>query len=149
MTGVQTCALPISRSQGQHGCKREVKVVRRRVVSADAVGFISDSLPFLIIERHEYVIYSTLLVAGHETTSSTISWILLELARNPEVQSRLRDEIRKTEATVYARGDSQLKAQDLDAMPYLNAVIKVLLSPWHAPSRFTPSLHRKDYDSTR
>ena len=75
--------------------------------------------------------------------------MLLELARNPKVQSKLRDEIRKTESTVYARGDSQLKAQDLDAMPYLNAVIKVLLSPWHAPSRFTPSLHRKDYDSTR
>jgi len=66
----------------------------------------------------------TLLVAGHETTSTTISWMLLELARNPKVQSRLRDEIRKTEATVYARGDSQLKAQDLDSMPYLNAVIK-------------------------
>ena len=113
------------------------------------MGFISDSLPFLIIEHHEYGIYSTLLVAGHETTSTTISWILLELARNPNGQSRLRDEIRKTEATVYARGDSQLKVQDLDAMPYLNAVIKVLLSPWHAPSRFTLSLRRKDYGSTQ
>jgi O-glycosyl hydrolase len=75
--------------------------------------------------------------------------MLLELARNPKVQSRLRDEIRKTEATVYARGDSQLKAQDLDSMPYLNAVIKVLASPWHTPSRFTSSIHRKDYGSTR
>ena len=113
------------------------------------MGFIGDSLPFLIIEDHEYVIHSTILFAGHETTSTTISWMLLELARNPKVQSKLRDEIRKTEATVYARGDSQLKAQDLDAMPYLNAVIKVLVSPCHAPSRFTSSLRRKDYDSTR
>ena len=64
-------------------------------------------------------------MAGHETTSTTISWVLLELARNPKIQSRLRDEIRKTEATAYARGDSQLTIQDLEAMPYLNAVIKV------------------------
>ena len=76
-------------------------------------------------------------MAGHETTSTTISWVLLELARNPKIQSRLRDEIRKTEAIVYARGNSQLKIQDLDAMPYLNAMIKVLVSPWHVPSRFT------------
>ncbi|KAF8557930.1 cytochrome P450 [Imleria badia] len=66
----------------------------------------------------------TLLFAAHETTSITISFILLELARNPKVQSRLREEIRKTEAAVYARGDSQLEVQDVDAMPYLNAVIK-------------------------
>ncbi|KAI9573309.1 cytochrome P450 [Boletus coccyginus] len=54
----------------------------------------------------------TLLVAGHETTSTTMSWILL------------RSEIRKTEATIHARGDSHLEAKDLDGMPYLNAVIK-------------------------
>ncbi|KAF8557928.1 cytochrome P450 [Imleria badia] len=66
----------------------------------------------------------TLLIAGHETTATSISFILLELARSPQVQSRLRDEIRKTEAAVYARGDSQLEVQDVDAMSYLNAVIK-------------------------
>ena len=124
----------LSCSQGQHGCEREVQVVQRRVVSADAVGFINDSHHFLTTEDHEYDVYSTLLIAGHETTSTTISWMLLELARNPKIQSRLRDEIRKTEATVYARGDSQLMIQDLEAMPYLNAVIKVSVSSRHAPS---------------
>ncbi|KAG6382155.1 cytochrome P450 [Boletus reticuloceps] len=66
----------------------------------------------------------TLLIAGHETTAATISFIFLELARHPRVQSRLRDEIRKTETTIRARSDPQLTATDLDAMPYLNAVIK-------------------------
>ncbi|KAN0081681.1 Cytochrome P450 [Tylopilus felleus] len=66
----------------------------------------------------------TLLVAGHETTATTMSWILFELARHPKIQSRLRDEIRNTEAIVCARGDSLLKVQDLEAMPYLDAVIK-------------------------
>ncbi|KAF8557917.1 cytochrome P450 [Imleria badia] len=66
----------------------------------------------------------TLLMAGHETTATTISWMILELARNPKVQSRLRDEMKKMEATIQARGDPQLTATDLESMPYLNAVIK-------------------------
>ncbi|KAG6382154.1 cytochrome P450 [Boletus reticuloceps] len=75
----------------------------------------------------------TLLVAGYETTANALSWILLELARNPKVQSRLRDEIRKTEATIRARGEQQLIMSDLEAMPYLSAVIKEGLR-FHPPS---------------
>ncbi|KAF8434330.1 cytochrome P450 [Boletus edulis BED1] len=66
----------------------------------------------------------TLLTAGHETVTTTMSWMLLEIARHPKVQSRLRNEIRRTEAVVNVRGDSQLTVQDLEGMPYLNAVIK-------------------------
>ncbi|KAL4079875.1 cytochrome P450 [Scleroderma yunnanense] len=35
----------------------------------------------------------TLLVAGYETTSITMTWALLELARHPDIQGRLREEI--------------------------------------------------------
>ena len=83
-------------------------------------------LIILIIRDHQYVVYSTLLFAGHETSSTVMSFISLELARNPKVQSVLRDEIRKMEASVHARGDPRLTAADLEAMPYLNAVIKVI-----------------------
>ena len=38
----------------------------------------------------------TLTLAGHETTASTVSWLLWELAKNPEYQNRLRAEIRKS-----------------------------------------------------
>ena len=68
---------------------------------------------------------STLLFAGHETTSNSLAWIFLELARNPRIQSRLREEIRKTETIIRARGDPHFTVVDLDTMPYLNAVIKV------------------------
>ena len=113
--------------------------------------FVHDSLPFPTTQDLGYAVYRTILLAGHETTSTTISFILLELARNPKVQSRLRDEIRTTEMSVYARGDSQLDVQDVDAMPYLNAVIKVSMSLWHVLSRFTlgSSLHRKYYGYTQ
>ncbi|KAI0715286.1 cytochrome P450 [Earliella scabrosa] len=43
----------------------------------------------------------TLTLAGHETTASTVSWLLWELAKNPDYQTRLRAEIRAArEATV-------------------------------------------------
>jgi len=71
----------------------------------------------------------TILFAGHETTSNSLSWILLELARHPEMQSRLRAEIRKTDAAARARGDAQLTMADFEAMPYTTAVIKVWTDP--------------------
>lgn len=68
-----------------------------------------------------------ILIAGQESTSHTINWTLLELARKPEIQSRLRSEIRQQESVIHARGDAQFTSSDLDNMPYLNAVIKEAL----------------------
>jgi len=66
----------------------------------------------------------TILLAGHETSATTLCWVLLELARHPDVQARLRKEIRDTEAAIHVRGGSDFTASDLDNMPYLNAVLK-------------------------
>jgi len=67
----------------------------------------------------------TLLLAGHETSATSMTWLFLELARHPEVQSKLRAEIRATEQNIHNRGGSGFTANDLDSMPYLAAVIKV------------------------
>lgn len=69
----------------------------------------------------------TILFAGHETTANTISWGLLELAKQPKMQSRLREEIWETEAAVHARGDIDFTIADFDAMPYTTAVMKEVL----------------------
>ena len=53
----------------------------------------------------------TLLVAGHETTASALSWALYWLHQLPEVQNRLRDEL-------HAVADLSQIAR----LPYLNAV---------------------------
>jgi cytochrome P450 len=66
----------------------------------------------------------TILLAGHETSATSLCWILLELAQHPEVQTRLRAEIRSTEQAIHARGGSDLTASDLESMPYLTAVLK-------------------------
>lgn len=67
----------------------------------------------------------TILLAGHETSATSLCWVLLELARHPAVQARLRTEIRYTGQGINAQGGSGFTAADLEGMPYLSAVLKV------------------------
>ncbi|KAF9462391.1 cytochrome P450 [Collybia nuda] len=69
----------------------------------------------------------TIILAGHETTANTLSWMLLELAKRPVLQTELRNEIREMECTLQSRGDPEFKATDFDAMPCLSAVLKETL----------------------
>ncbi|KAE9402806.1 cytochrome P450 [Gymnopus androsaceus JB14] len=68
-----------------------------------------------------------LILAGHETTSNTLAWLLYELVRNPELQRKLRAEIRAAEKVASLRGESELKIQDLEGMPLLGATIRETL----------------------
>ncbi|KAL0575664.1 hypothetical protein V5O48_006321 [Marasmius crinis-equi] len=70
-----------------------------------------------------------IFLAGHETTATSLTWTLFELSKHPEVQSRLREEIREKERQIAFEGRVQdgLTADDLDALPYLNAVVKEIL----------------------
>lgn len=67
------------------------------------------------------------MVAGQETTASTISWALYEMAKKPDVQQRLRDEIHSMERTIQERGDSEFAVADFEAMPFLQAVLREIL----------------------
>ncbi|RDB25147.1 hypothetical protein Hypma_007406 [Hypsizygus marmoreus] len=66
----------------------------------------------------------TLILAGHETTANSLSWMLFELARHPEIQTRLRHEIRTMEQSRQARGETEFTPADYDAMPFLSAFLK-------------------------
>lgn len=56
----------------------------------------------------------TLLLAGHETTAITLSWLFFELGRKPRVVERLRAEL---------AGMSHAEdAEELSRLPYLDAV---------------------------
>ncbi len=66
---------------------------------------------------------STLTVAGHETTAATLSFALYELARHPEYQERMRQEIRAARAKVMARGGGEFTTEDLDSLTLsMNAI---------------------------
>ncbi|KAK0197878.1 cytochrome P450 [Armillaria mellea] len=62
----------------------------------------------------------TFVIAASETTSSSLSWMLYELAVHPEHQSIIRAELKQS--------------SDYDSMPFLNAVIKESL-------RIHPNVH--------
>lgn len=65
------------------------------------------------------------MLAGYETTSNSLSWTLYELAKHPDLQTRLRSEILHTQGRVRARGDEFFSLADFDDMPLTTAVIKV------------------------
>lgn len=60
--------------------------------------------------------------------------MLWELAKHQDVQARLRREIGSVRA---ANGGAPLTAEDLDRMPYLQAVVKVPKSQVATPKELT------------
>jgi cytochrome P450 len=75
-----------------------------------------DGEGFADVELRDQIMH--LLFGGHDTTSSTLSFLLYELARHPEVLERVLDEQR----AVLGERDPAA-AQLLDGLPYLSMVI--------------------------
>ncbi|KAJ7857243.1 cytochrome P450 [Mycena olivaceomarginata] len=62
--------------------------------------------------------FGTITVAGEDTTANTVAWSLYELAKNPDLQTKLRAELDE------AGPDDSV---DYDRLPLLNALIKEIL----------------------
>ena len=71
----------------------------------------------------------TLTLAGHETTSATLTFVLYELARHPEYQERMRQEIRDVRIKAAQRGEGGLAPEDLESLTLTNNAIKVRTHP--------------------
>jgi cytochrome P450 len=61
----------------------------------------------------------TFFVAGHETTSTAVTWALYALSQAPDVQSKLREELRVA--------PSHPTMNELNALPYLENVLREVL----------------------
>ncbi|KAJ3321602.1 hypothetical protein HDV06_004017 [Boothiomyces sp. JEL0866] len=57
-------------------------------------------------------------IAGHETSSNTLAWILLEVCRNPNIQEKLFAEVKDVD---FSTGNL---AETLDSLKYLDKVVK-------------------------
>lgn len=68
----------------------------------------------------------TFLAAGHETTASSMTWSTYLLCKHPDIQSRLRAEIRNNLPSPHLP-DAEITAHQIDSLPYLNAVCNELL----------------------
>ncbi|KAL3523618.1 hypothetical protein ACH5RR_016452 [Cinchona calisaya] len=72
---------------------------------------------------------SEFLNGGTDTTGTAIEWAIARMIENPEIQTRLYEEIR------CVVGDRKVDEKDTEEMPYLNAVVKELLRK-HPPTYF-------------
>ena len=80
-----------------------------------------------------------LLAAGYDTTGTALSWILYDLAMNPNCQDTLYEEIRDAGSDT-----SKLSYESLQSLPYLDAVIHETLRR-HTPIATLERCCSKDY----
>lgn len=87
----------------------------------------------------------TNLGAGHDTVHLTINCAFWEMCKHPDVQKRLRHEIRqnlKDPATV--SGDASTDAGSIDSLPYPQAVCDEVLRLHHSG----PTVHHVSIEPT-
>lgn len=89
--------------------KGESKQVDILSVAMESGGFTDEDLVNQLM---------TFLAAGHETTASAMSWAVYLLCKHPNVQTRLREEIREKLDL-----NGQITSIEIDHLPYLNAVL--------------------------
>ncbi|XP_063825192.1 cytochrome P450 9e2-like [Ostrinia nubilalis] len=84
------------------------------------------------------------LIAGFVTVSTELSFLLHELAANPEVQDKLVEEIRENEA----QNEGQFKFESIQKMTYLDMVVCETLRMWPAAAMID-RVCVKDYNAGR
>ncbi|XP_058193843.1 cytochrome P450 736A117-like [Rhododendron vialii] len=85
-------------------------------------------------------------VAGIDTTSTALEWVMTELLKHPQAMKKLQAEVR-----LIAQPNQPVTEDDLDQMPYLKAVIKETLrlhppGPLIVPRESTKDVQVMGYD---
>ncbi|XWS42827.1 hypothetical protein CRYUN_Cryun16bG0047800 [Craigia yunnanensis] len=93
-----------------------------------------------LTEQEIVSLASEFLIAGTDTTSTALQWIMANMVKYPHVQEKLFMEIKG----VVGAGEEEVKEDDLQKMPYLKAVILEALRR-HPPGHFVlPHTVRED-----
>ncbi|KIM86964.1 hypothetical protein PILCRDRAFT_815408 [Piloderma croceum F 1598] len=113
--------------------KQDRSVIRLLIKSS------SDSLEHPMSEEEVIAQMTSLIVAGYNTTSITLTWALIELARNQSVQTKLREEL----TCQYRNAGDPTYDQFINGLPYLDAVTNEVLR-MHSGSWETIRVAAKD-----
>lgn len=98
--------------------RRKKQAAEKDVVDADILSLLVKSNDFTDHELAHQVL--TMMAAGHETTSSALSWTTFLLSKNPEIQKKCREEVRA--ALPSPDSGETITAAQIDALPILNGV---------------------------
>lgn len=86
----------------------------------------------------------TFLLAGHDTTANTLTWTLYLLARSPEWQQKVREEVRSVAPS------GPLKAEHIEQLPVTLQVIKEAMRLYPpAPIMSRTALHDHEVDGLK
>jgi cytochrome P450 len=72
-------------------------------------------------DAHVYDEAVTLIMAGTETSASMLAWTFYELARHPEIATRVYAEVDAV------RGGEQVRMRDLESLPYTQQVLREVM----------------------
>lgn len=64
-----------------------------------------------------------MLIAGHETSATVLTWLTWRLSSRPAVQHRLRAEVRAARRAALNNGLDETPTEELEKLPYLDAVV--------------------------
>ncbi|CEG83600.1 hypothetical protein RMATCC62417_17491 [Rhizopus microsporus] len=108
-------------------------VIRERKSSPDATNKEKDLLGFMLNARDEHNLglsdenirdqVVTFLIAGHDTTANTLAWTLYELAKNPDIQAKVLQEI----ADNHISYDELPTPEQISNLKYMHQVLKETL----------------------
>lgn len=112
--------------------------VRRDILS---VALDSGNFTDTMLENH----LLTFLAAGHETTATSMTWAIYALCLYPQVQKRLRDEVRANLpiGTTSSPNTVTVSAEMVDNLPYLHAVCNEVFRVY-PPAGLTRRVAAKD-----
>ena len=100
-------------------CRAERSSTRTDVLSMLVAARDENGQPMTDQELRDEMF--TLLVAGHETTATSLAWAFHRLLANPEVLERIRDELQGV------TGGGSLEPSRVASLEYLDAVVKETL----------------------
>ncbi|KAF3017387.1 hypothetical protein E8E14_001082 [Neopestalotiopsis sp. 37M] len=103
--------------------EKKEKLARKELTDIDILSVAIESGGFSDEDLVNQLM--TFLAAGHETTASAMTWAVYMLSRYPEVQKRLRQEIR--EHLPSPDVDQDVDSLQIDRLTYLNAVCNEVL----------------------
>lgn len=98
----------------------------------------------MLLHPKDMIIASEMLdhiLAGHETTAVTLTYMMYELSRQPALQSKLRDEVRTLSPRLSypaSMPEDLPSPRSIDALPLLDAVIQETLRRYPAAAGSEP-----------